>query len=105
MLDIINEIVQLDKTAKDMVKNARFDRDQILAHAKEEEDILKSSLLEREKARLEKVRQHKDELFAEKKAELEKMREDISSDLTAKFEQNENLWIEQALESITTPCL
>lgn len=92
MDDIITQILDIDKKARDKLARAYEEKKQIIIDAEEEREKIKTELLERADHRLELVEAEEKKNADERLCELEKQTKEKIESLDKSFKDNREQW-------------
>lgn len=101
MADIISQILDIDKNAREKVARAKEEKKQMLLDAEEERDKIKSQLVERAAHRLEVIEAQEAQRANEIEEELKASADEKIKTIDDRFEQNHEAWEKEIFERIT----
>lgn len=96
MIDnIIEQIVEIDKNARNKLDKALEERENILNQAKAEKEEMRKNLNERTNARINKVTEEENKRLGEQKNGALEKRKDLISAIDKSFSEKRNVWVNE----------
>ena len=101
MADIISQILDIDKNAREKVARAKEEKKQMLLDAEEEREKIKSQLVERATHRLELIETQEAQRAEQVASELKDAADEKIKLIDDRFEKNHEAWEKEIFERIT----
>lgn len=101
MEQVINKIIEVEKRAVQIMDEARKIKDELPNQIKKDADALNALYLEKEKARIEKVRESEKAYFEQSSAELDERKKIDIEKMQKAFDENADKWVDILFNRIT----
>jgi hypothetical protein len=98
---VINKIIEVEKSAAQIMDEARKIKDELPNKIKQDAEALNALYIEKEKARIEKVRESEKAYFEQSSAELDERKKNDIEKMQKAFNENADKWVELLFNRIT----
>ena len=101
MEQVINKIIEVEKRAAQIMDEARKIKDELPNKIKQDAEALNALYIEKEKARIEKVRESEKVYFEQSSAELDERKKLDIEKMQKAFDENAEQWVSILFNRIT----